>query len=151
MSIIIKEITENEFHLVEYPIIFSDGHSDRKFGLISNGKYSYKFAWRSDLISPVIVELTTWIYCLGIDQNFVIINFKSNAILLDLKLTYFFYDIKINGNFIYVITELEIIKIAKTTFIVEKIYDLPDMFQEIEFNNQEAKIKCFGDNIVFIE
>ena len=89
------------------------------------------------------------VYSVGIDLNFTIIDFKENIIISNLLLDYFFYETKLHDDFLYIITELSIIKIELITFrLIETLY-LPDIFVEIKFDNDRMQVKCFNDEIVY--
>ncbi|HEX8576093.1 MAG TPA: hypothetical protein VF677_07335 [Flavobacterium sp.] len=150
MDIIISQIEETEFNKLNIPILFSDAKTNRCYGIISNHNYSYRFSWQSDVVKPNITEVKNGIYAIGIDQNLSIIDFNINSITCSLELTYFFYDTKIFDNFIYIITELEIIKIDIIAFKIIKEYELPDVFKEMVFANNKVRVQCLDDNIIYL-
>ncbi len=51
----------------------------------------------------------------------------------------------------YVITELEIIKINITDLAIVGTYSLPDYYERIEFNEDLITIKCIDDEIVNLD
>lgn len=140
----LKKLSESEFYNSEYPILFSNDLTSEFFGLISCKSNGYKFAWQSKLVEPVVTELDAGRYAIGIDQDYAIVDLKANSVLLQLTLFYFFYDTKINGNIIYVITQLEVVKIDRYTFDVIEMCGLPEYFEKIEFENGYARIYCMG-------
>ncbi|HPQ22502.1 MAG TPA: hypothetical protein PK147_11650 [Saprospiraceae bacterium] len=64
---------------------------------------------------------------------------------------YYFYDTKIFKEAMYVITELEIIKINITDLAIVGTYSLPDYYERIEFNEDLITIKCIDDEIVNLD
>ena len=150
MNIDILQIEELEFNKLNAPTLFNNSYTSRCFGIIKNKIFSYKFAWQSDLIKPVLTEVNKNVFAIGIDQNFAIINFNLNSIVSKLELSYTFYDTKIFNNFIYVITELEIIKINSLTFKVIKEYPLPEIFEEIILKNENITVRCLDGTVINI-
>ena len=151
MNIELTEISDFDFNNLDIPTLFVDKLTDRTFGVLSVGSNEYKLGWQSDNIKPVIKRINTLQYSIGIDLVFMIFDFTTCEVLLKLSLDYFFYDTKIYNEFIYVITELEIIKINIANLTVVEIYSLPDYFESIEFNERYIIVKCIGDEFVKIE
>jgi hypothetical protein len=150
MKINILKVGESEFDKLNVPMLFNDINTRRCFGVIKNNISSYKYSWQSDMIEPLLTEITKDIYAIGIDQNFAVINFKLNSIVFKLELNYTFYDTKIFNEFIYVITELEIVKINSLTFKVMKEYQLPDIFEEILLTDKKITVRCLDQSIIDI-
>ncbi|WP_192349068.1 hypothetical protein [Algoriphagus sp. Y33] len=151
MNAEIKEISESDYNKLKHPILFEGKLADRIFGVISNGTNEYKFSWQSTVIKPKIIGIDDFRCSIGIDLVFVIFEFLTGKILLQLSLDYFFYDSKIYNGFLYVITELEIIKINTKDLLVVETFALPDYFESIEFNEEIILVKCVGDEIVNIK
>lgn len=148
MKVEFKAIVESEFKKIDSALIFNTERS-RCYGIIFNEELSFKFGWQSDLIIPEISRMSENVYSVGIDLNFTIIDFKENIIISNLLLDYFFYETKLHDDFLYIITELSIIKIELITFrLIETLY-LPDIFVEIKFDNDRMQVKCFNDEIVY--
>lgn len=143
-----KVITESDFKESESVLLFNTERS-WCYGIIFNEEISFKFGWQSDLITPEINEVSENVYSLGIDLNFAIIDFNKNSIVTNLLLDYFFYLTKLYEDYLYVITELSIIRIELVTFtIIETLY-LPDIFKEIVFDKNRIEVKCFNDEIAY--
>lgn len=147
----VKEISESDYSRLKLPVLFEDKLTDRVFGIISNGINKYKFSWQSTVIKPKIIDIDDFRCSIGIDLVFVVFEFLAGKILLQLSLNYLFYDTKIYNGFLYVITELEIIKINTKDLLVVETFALPDYFESIEFNEEIILVKCVGDEIVNIE
>lgn len=140
---LLNKINKESFYQQNVPMLFKDNITNNHFGIITNGNFRFKIAWYSE-IEPVIKEVSLGIYCIGIDQNFSIIDLNTGNILLHLDLFYNFFGVEIEKNIILVILELEIIKINKLDFKVVDSYGLSDLFESIEFNNENAIVKCLG-------
>ena len=135
-------ISKEEFNREKAPFISQIGSPFRCFGLITDGEKSFKMAWQSDKIKPWVKEIGPNICGVGIDQNFSIVDFNSGLIRLKLSLTYNFYTVYIFLGSIFVITELEILKLDGTTFEVIVEYGLPDFFEGIEIEGDHLKVMC---------
>ena len=145
MEIKIKKVSKSEFKKIKCDVLFENKLTNRVFGILSGINRCYKFAWQSDLIEPLLLNIRENIFLIGIDQNAIIIDLDKNTIILKLSLFYNFYQAQINKKYIYIITELEIIKIDIMTFKVTKQYGLPDFFEKIEFDGETIKIHCTGN------
>jgi hypothetical protein len=149
MKIDFKEISELDFEQLDSLILFGD-KSNRSFGsILIQGQGLYKIGWNSTLIKPNILVINE-VVCIGIDLIFIIFDFDKKNILLQLNLDYFFYDVKIHNEYLYVITELEIIKLNISKFEICQKYDLPDYFSYIEFQEDNILISCINGEIVNI-
>jgi hypothetical protein len=151
MNISIKEISESEFKKLKIPVLFEDELIDRTFGVVSDSKNEYKLGWQSENIKPVIKWINTMLCSIGVDLMFVIFEFTTGRILQKFSLDYYFYDTRITNGAIYVITQLEIIKINIPDLTIAEIYSLPDYFESIEFNEGIVVVKCVGDKVLNIE
>jgi hypothetical protein len=147
MKVELKLINEVVFNESNLSTIFNVARP-RCYGILVNKDYSYKLGWQSEIVNPKINEISDNVYSIGIDLNFAIIDFEKGNVVLNLSLDYFFYDTKLQNGFIYVITELLIIKINQMTYEVIEKFSLPDFFNEIIFNNNTIEIKCLNDEIV---
>jgi len=150
MDSMLQQITENDFLESNALTLFSEYKTSRNFGIFTFNNNSYKLSWQSDVSKPIITQITDNIYSIGIDLNFAIIDFKSNQILLNLDFFSFYYYTKLLDNFIYIVTELEIIKVDTMNFKVVKIISLPDIFREMTVLDDKIVIQCFDDRIVEI-
>lgn len=148
MKVILEKVSEEEFGTINADKLFGDIALDRNFGIISADLAKFKFSWQSTDIDPKLVNISESIYALGVDLAFTIIDFSTGKIHLNLSLDYFFYDVKINNEFIYVITELEIIKLKIKDFSLAKTYGLPEIFSDMEFKNGAIIVKCLDGQIL---
>ena len=145
MNVILKNLTKEEFNNNKNPILFKDEIANNRHALITNSKLAFLMAWHSDLIEPVISEIRDSIVSVGVDQNFAIVDFKNNCIPLNLNLSYNFLDASIFRSWIFIITELEIIKADRNSFQILNEYGLPDLFQNILFKEDRIIVKCAED------
>lgn len=150
MKVIIKEISETDFKKINLPILFDNELFDRVFGIIFHKRNVFKIGWQSTIVKPIISSITTNIYSIGIDLNFVIFNLSEEKILQKMNLNYFFYDTKIYNDFLYIITELEIIKINILDLKVNQKYTLTDYFESIEFIEDNAIVKSVDGNLFYL-
>ena len=148
---IIKRISKTAFRkLNSYELFKEDKEAaNNSFAVISESTNCFKIAWNSD-IEPMLIEIDANIYGIGIDQHFSIVDLNCNSVLLNINLFYNFFVTKLQGEWIYLITELEIIKISKLDFKIVKNYALPDYFEGIEFLDGQVIVKCSGNEIVIL-
>jgi hypothetical protein len=144
MNIKFNRLSENDFNNTKAPILFEDKLTNRAFAIISNELVGYKIAWASDKVNPVI-KYFDYKCLIGIDFNFIVLDFSIEKIIFNLNLNYHFYDIELHGNYIYLISEFEIFKIVKDDLYVEKIYDLPDTFESICFYDDSIIVSCLNE------
>lgn len=147
----LTNITENDFISLNCKLLFGDNKTNRMFAKISKLDTCYKFAWQSDLINPSVFAVNNDIYCIGVDLNFVIIDFNTNTILLNLQLDYFYYDVFIANNHIFVITELEVLKINIEKFKIINKFGLPEFYQSSTISDELIEISCINGEIVKIK
>jgi hypothetical protein len=150
MKTALSLITESDFNKENNLIIFQDKVANHRYAQLKHGNNSFRLAWHSDSITPVISEIRNNIFSIGIDQNFAIIDFENDKILLNLDFLSFFYYTELLDNFIYIITELEIIKVDTINFKVLETIGLPDIFREMTIMDDKILIQCFDDRIVEI-
>lgn len=151
MKIKFEEVTECKYVNDDSLTLFEDEVKSRAFGIISTVGAQYKFGWHSTIVKPVI-DLIKEEYCsIGIDLKFVVFNINDGKVLLNLNLDFWFYESFVYNNYIYVVTELEIIKVNIQNFNIDKIYSLPDIFEEYKIEEYKIVVKCFNDDIVYID
>ena len=144
----LKEISEIDYNSSDLPILFEDKRIDRVFGIISNDKHSFRLAWQSTIVKPILKEVDKEIYAIGIDRKFVLFDLKLVKIIAKIELNYFFYDLVIYDNFILVVTELEIFIINKLNYQVVKDLPLPDIYSKMEISEQNMKFICIDGSEV---
>lgn len=150
MAPIINEISEDDFKHRKLPLLFESSLTDRLFAIVGNGIFQFKFSWQSDTIHPFILNLENNITLIGIDLNFTAIDFDNGRILCNIILDNFFYQAKIYCGFIYVIAEMEIIKVDLSSFVVLTRFPLPDFFESIKFEKDVVEVKCVGGEVLFL-
>ena len=143
MSVIkLTKLTESSFDKYNNDIIFQDDVSNRCYAIIEDEKFVFRLAWHSDLIEPVISELSEKIISIGIDQNFAIVDFGTGTISLKIRLPYNFLDARVFNQWVFVITELEILCIDKQHFQILNEFPLPEFFEEMQFETTHIIVKC---------
>ena len=151
MIVTYKEISNTDYDSLRTPVLFEDKKADRLFGTITNGKQEFRFGWRSNLIKPEIKEIKENIYSIGIDENFVIVDFSANNVILNLKLLYPYYTTEIFNNIIFIATELEIIKIDKSKFKVMSEYTLPEFYEYMIPVEDGFDVHCANNITIYIK
>ena len=75
-------ISEEQYYKSSALELFAGTDKYKKFyETIVIGKNVYKFAWESDLISPIIREQTSELVVISVDQSFCVIHLKDNLVL----------------------------------------------------------------------
>lgn len=144
----LKKVSLVEFEHDSSPILFGSIAKDRVFSILTIKNKSYKLSWQSELVEPVVKIQDDSICMVGVDLNFAIFNFHTSEIFLNLQLEYFFCTIKFHGNSMYIITEMEVIKIDVMSFdIIDRII-LPDLFMKFYIDNGNSIIECFGGELI---
>lgn len=138
----IKEISEESFENCAHPTLFRNILTDRKFGIVSKGTTSFKLGWQSNLIKPIVKEINSQVYAIGIDRNFAIIDLVFGDIIMKIDLFYFFYDLYVYEGFVFVITELEIIILDRINYLHLTEVPLPEFYKRMEVNGQYIKFIC---------
>lgn len=145
---IINSIDKTRFIESDGKIVFYNQETNSSFGELSHNNFTYKLGWNSSVIEPEILEIESNIYSIGIDQNFAVIDFNFNEIVLNLELPYFFYDIKIYKERIYICMELEILVLDKSNYNTLKKIPLPDFYEEINFQDNLEIITCIDGSTI---
>ncbi|HEY5751394.1 MAG TPA: hypothetical protein VIU12_35290 [Chryseolinea sp.] len=152
MQVELIEVEKEDFANVDCEILFANVLADRKHVMLSKGEDpKYKFTWQSDLIKPELTEIADDVFSIGIDLNFAIVNIETRNVLLNVSLDSFFYYTTTLGDSIYVIAEVEIMKIDKHSYVIIHRYGLPDIFEEMKVVNDRIEVKCFGEQTVYID
>ncbi len=136
-------ITKDDFLKSDFQELFSNNEEKNNFGYLTYNKCKFKISWHSQLVQPKIKKISAEKYGIGIDQNFVIINFKNCKICKFLNLDYFFYEVKIYNDLIFIITEMEII-VLDNQFELFKKLELPDIFNSLNFQNDYMVVECMN-------
>ncbi len=151
MKVQLDKISESEFLNLNFPILFQDELTDRVFAILSSGEKKYKLGWQSTDIEPVIKFIDDNYCSVGVDLTFIIFDFSTGKILQKISLEYYFYDTQILNGFVYVITQLEIIKINIIDMTIVKTFDLPEFFESFNPNEKNIAIECMGGEIILID
>ncbi|RUT67825.1 hypothetical protein D0817_24335 [Flavobacterium cupreum] len=145
---IINSIDKIRFMESDSKAVFYNQETNSSFGELVHNNFTCKIGWNSSLIAPKILEIESNIYSIGIDQNFAVIDFNSNEIILNVELPYFFYDTKIYKERMYICMELEILVLDKSNYSILKEIPLPDFYEEINFEDNLEIITCVDGSII---
>ena len=151
MSIVLLNITKEDFLQSMYPIVFDDSGFNRRFAVVSNGTIGYRIAWGSTLIDPIIVELEPSIFGLGVDQHFAILDFSRNRIVAVLQLDYNLSMILSLLDSVFVVTEQKILRLSKSDYRVLKEYDTPDIVEDVESVGDKLVVTCLNGKEMSID
>lgn len=145
-----KKITEEEFKSVDLPIIFENKLTDRSFAIVYKNIDIFKLGWQSTDVDPILIQLREDILALGVDLMFSIVDTHAKKVLRNIKLNYFFFDFKLINDKLFVITELEVLKLNIVDFEIVDNYLLSDFFESIEISKDEILINTVDGNKINI-
>ncbi len=151
METLLTMISEENFDQLKCPFIFSRTEFDRSFGIISRGTQMFGISWQSDIVDPVIKQMKPEIYGVGIDLNFVILDFLSNSTIFEIHFDSFFIDCLVFETAVYVVTEMTIFEVCLKNYKLSYQYDLPDIFVNASTENHRLIIKCMDGGLVTIK
>lgn len=149
--VILKHISESDFLSSEKIVVFDDSTYNRCFCEILIDERGFKLGWNSDLMQPMVLCLSLETYVVGIDEYFAIVNFKTLEIIKKIKLDYNFIKVLLYQEYLFVITELEIIKLKNEDYTIENTFLLNDIFDSFKIDNNDILIETFDGNITRIE
>ena len=89
-EIFFNEIQEESYLNLSYKFLFENKLAERLFGVISNGRFFYRFSWQSEAIRPEILTVKEGFCSIGIDLNFTVLDFVKNSVVLNIDLNSFF-------------------------------------------------------------
>lgn len=127
--------------------LFSQSAYARKYAFLENEQGArLKLSWRSDLITPDIKPINDAHSAIGVDTDFAIFKNDLSQVVTKLSLQYNYADTKVLPDHIIVATELELLVLNATNFSLEKIIDLPEIYEDLSFGNKGIFVKClYGD------
>lgn len=147
----LKEISKEDFVGDVSEALFMDDSLNQKYALVVCGNNSYKFAWYSDLIEPIFLEVKSGVVCVGVDFSLVIIDFNINEIKLRIKLSYWLINVTLFNENLIVCTELEVLLVDLVNFNVVKKIPLPEFYEKIEIDSKNSYIICVDKTKILIE
>lgn len=127
MGIIISKVDKLSFDSNDAELIFDAGSSSGTFALAEYEGKSFKIAWQSDLIDPIVINLSKNIFCIGVDLNVVIVDYSNFEVLFKLELESFLYDIFIVRDHLYIVSELRVVILGLHGYSISGSYDFPDI------------------------
>ncbi|WEA00694.1 hypothetical protein [Mucilaginibacter sp. SJ] len=92
---ILNVVDKHTFDQSDYQCVFSNKNTDRRYALVTEESNSFKFAWRSDKVSVNFLMIKSHTYAVGMDENFAIIDFKTDEIVLYKHLDFIFHEFKL--------------------------------------------------------
>ena len=135
---------------INYDSVFDDSHNNsyRIYGKLVEGDSYAKIAWSSDLLQPQFLKIFPKVYAIGIDQNFVIYDFKKKHRIMCLDLMFLFCEMVMYNKKIFVATELEVFVIDIQQYKVVHTISLSDTYNKIEINCGNVEIHCMDNTFI---
>lgn len=147
----VSKYTQREFLDSKSLLLFESKDFSQAFGEIALNKVKFKLSWESDLLMPHVLKMDRDIYCVGIDQNFAVVNMRSNEVLFSILLNEYFMTATVVDSNIFVASELQVIALSMKTFTVEKVINLPEIFSDFNSVNSELYALCLDGSRILLE
>jgi len=151
MNATLRPISEEYFLALDAPGLFYDGRMKQCFGLVEYGALAWGLAWSSELVAPVITQISQSIHSVGIDLNFAILDLAAGAVLYQRVLDYWYFRTIVLGGYILIIHELGIVQVDMATFTEVAEWPLPDIFEDIKADGTGMVVTCMDGSIARIE
>jgi len=148
MEIHFFRLSQAEFNGSAVPTLFADRRTDRAFGMVSDGELQFKFGWQSDLVTPTVLPVHGRLCSICVDLLMVVVDFEERRIRMRLELDYFFSDARLIGDFQYVGTEMEVLKVDVRSLAVADRYHLPEFFESLDIVGNSILAKCVNGDVV---
>lgn len=144
MELKIKEISEAYYHSLDAKeLVKADALLQyNRFVEIVVCQQSFKLCWQSESIFPDIYKIDGRNFFIGIDLDFLIFDFLESKTKLAVKLDSYYIEYLLFRNILIVVTELDIYMINIQPVVVDSVIHLPDVFSNIEIDNDIARVSC---------
>lgn len=148
MNIKFEKISKTEFNKIDNAIVLLEKSSDDNFGKIQWEEKVFLFGWRGDFILPVIKEIDSFRFGLGIDLNFIIVDSQKKEIIFLLELDEYFINFIVNKDEIYIASELKIIELDVDNLDVSNEFYLDEIFDNFIVTSDSVKVSCIDNQII---
>jgi hypothetical protein len=148
MSIKFEKIKKSEFNNKENSIVLLEKISDDNFGEIQLNGCLFQLGWRGDFILPVIKEIDSVIFGLGVDFNFIIVNSEKKETIFKLELDEYFINFIVINNEIYIASELKVIQLAINNFEILNEFYLPEIFDDFVIMQNSIVASCINNETI---
>lgn len=138
----IRYIDEKEYDSLEIYSLFEKSVFSRRFAVLHSDFYEFKMSWRSDLLTPEIVEICSNYAAIGIDNDFAILEEKTLNVILKFKLSWNFLKTICIGKITYIISEQEVLLLNTSDWTILKHQVLPDLIENWNIKDGKLEILC---------
>jgi hypothetical protein len=138
-------ISFEEYQSLHIPVLFSDKFTDRKFGILTNELFRFKFGWQSDELSPLIYKFNNY-RVIGIDLNCSIINVEDIENVYTFSLQSFFCEAKLYVDNVFIVSEIEILVFNMRTNKLLKKISLSDIYCNLDIGDNNITVTYLNDN-----
>ena len=123
--------------------LFTKDDYSRSFGTIKTEENNVlKFAWRSDIVKPEVLQIKDEFLTIGIDNSFAILDSKTSEVFVKLILQWNFAKTITSNNQLYVVTEQSILIFSISNLSLLNYKVLPDIIDDIEIAEDFIKVTC---------
>ena len=148
MIIKFEKIKKAEFKNKQNSIVLLEKISDDNFAEIQINGCFFQLGWRGDLILPVIKEIDSINFGLGVDFNFIIVNSEKKEIIFKLELDEYFMNFILINNEIYIASELKVIQLAINNFEILNEFYLPEIFDDFVITQNSIIASCINNETI---
>ncbi|MCC9019686.1 hypothetical protein [Flavobacterium lipolyticum] len=148
MNIKFERIKKAEFKNKQNSIVLFEKISDDNFGEIQSNGCIFQFGWRGDFILPVVKEIDSMRFGLGVDFNFIIVDSEKKEIIYKIELDDYFINFIVIGNVIYIASELKVIQLRIDNFEILNEFYLPEIFDDFVITNDSIMASCIDNQSI---
>jgi len=142
MKLSISRLVQKEFIQNNNLLLFPNTLKDRMFALVSNGKHNFKVSWQSDGLFPVTFDIFEDVFAIGIDLDFVIVDFSTGIIIYHQHLESFFCEFMKYDGKLFAISEIEIYVIDLKTYKTKQVVTLPEIYEKMTIEDECMIVNC---------
>lgn len=151
MIIKFEKIKKAEFKNKQNSIVLLEKISDDNFGEIQINGCLFQLGWSGDFILPVVKEIDSVSFGLGVDFNFIIVHSEKKGIIFKLKLDEYFMNFIVVNNEIYIASELKVIQLAINNFEILNEFYLPEIFDDFVITQNSIIASCINKETIILK
>lgn len=143
------KLNEKQYSESQSIELFENTENPRGYALLTfDSLVELRVAWQSDLMEPSIIEVDENKISIGIDLNFALVD-CDKGVFKSFDLDYFFIDAFVHKSFVYVCTEMNILKINMSGFVLHN-QPLPSLFVSSKELGDSILIECEDGKVLEI-
>lgn len=148
MNIKFEKIKKAEFKNKRNSIVLFEKISDDNFGEVQWNGCIFHFGWRGNFILPVVKEIDSISFGLGVDFNFIIVNCAKKETIFKLEFDEHFINFIVINNEIYIASELKVVQLAINNFKILNEFYLPEIFDDFVITENSIIASCINNDTI---